>query len=277
MDTKEKFIKSTIPTKKINFHANHRQRVRKRFNTAGAETFEDHELLELLLFYAIPQANTNETAHIMLRQYGNLYNIFNAPIRSLTDVTGIGETSAVLLKLIPEFIKRVKESKHTNRIFIGTRIEAEEFLKPLMETFTNELLYILCLSPTGELVNYHCIDGGGYSKVEVQIRSLTDFILRNNCERIIIAHNHPYSHANPSDDDIAITNRLCSSCILNDIDVLDHIIVSPYNIFSFARAGIIDEMKKTICASLNYGQTSSKYQRFCDGQPEFAKGKRYKI
>lgn len=89
-----------------NLHENHRARVRKRFEHEGLKTFADHNVLELLLFYSIPQKDTNDIAHRLLDEFGSLSAVFDAPKDVLMNVVGVGENTATLIKLMPELFSR---------------------------------------------------------------------------------------------------------------------------------------------------------------------------
>ena len=86
----------------MNLHEGHRQRLKERFIKNGLSDFEDHNVLELLLFYSVPRSDTNELGHKLLKKFGSLSNVFDAPVDELCKVEGIGLHSATLIKLIPE-------------------------------------------------------------------------------------------------------------------------------------------------------------------------------
>ena len=90
-------------------HKQHRQRMKKRFLSEGLKNFEPHNVLELLLFYSIPQKDTNETAHALIERFGSLSGVFDAPFEELMRVKGIKEHSATLIKLVPELAQRYSE------------------------------------------------------------------------------------------------------------------------------------------------------------------------
>ena len=104
----------------MNLHEGHRKRLKQRFINDGLSTFEDHNILELLLFYSVPRSDTNEIGHRLLKQFGSLSNVFDAPVEELCKVDGIGEHSAVLIKLIPE-ICNIYHCQH--QIHISNYIE----------------------------------------------------------------------------------------------------------------------------------------------------------
>ena len=102
-----------------NIHEGHRKRVREQFIKAGnLNNLPDHKILELLLFYSTPRSDTNELAHNLINQFGSLNGVFDAPYESLLEVKGIGEHSAVLLKLVPEAVKRYLINKSAETKYI---------------------------------------------------------------------------------------------------------------------------------------------------------------
>lgn len=99
-----------------NLHENHRARVRKRFEHEGLKTFADHNVLELLLFYSIPQKDTNDIAHRLLDEFGSLSAVFDAPKDVLMNVVGVGENTATLIKLMPELFSRYEQDKIKTKV-----------------------------------------------------------------------------------------------------------------------------------------------------------------
>lgn len=99
-------------------HENHRARVRKRFEHEGLKTFADHNVLELLLFYSIPQKDTNDIAHRLLDEFGSLSAVFDAPKDVLMNVVGVGENTATLIKLMPELFSRYEQDKIKNESIV---------------------------------------------------------------------------------------------------------------------------------------------------------------
>ncbi len=260
MSTKETNNK---PKKKINIHEKHRQRMKQKFLEGNIATLADHELLEILLYYSIKQANTNPTAHNLINQFGNLLNMFKSNINQLTHVAGIGESSALLIKLAYELGQRAANPIRKKKEYVKSLSTAEQFLNNNYKKDGNEQLIVACLAPDGFVLNTYSVSGGGMSKVEVQLRTITNFILNNNCERVLISHNHPYAKPYPSDEDIAMTHRLLNSCILNDVDVIDHIIVSPEGNYSFTASGLMEQVKEDVCQMLHRTKGGKDYRMFC--------------
>ena len=108
------------------------------------------------------------------------------------------------------------------------------------------------------------IKSGTVSEVNVQLREITSVAVRNNCERIILVHNHPNGSSTPSDEDISFTSKIVVNCILNDIEIIDHIIVAPKDQFSFEESGILSDLKKDAIRKFNktssLGEKSSNYK-----------------
>ena len=95
-----------VKQEKKNVHEGHRDRLRQRFLQEGLENFQDHNVLELLLFYSIPRKDTNEEAHNLINRFGSLSGVFDASFEELCEVKGIGENSAALIKIMPELFKK---------------------------------------------------------------------------------------------------------------------------------------------------------------------------
>ena len=94
-------------------HQGHRERMRKKFLLNGFDNFEDHEILEFILFYAIPRKDTNEIAHLLIEKFGSLDAILDAPINLLKEVNGIGESAAIFIKMISSLARTYVERKNS--------------------------------------------------------------------------------------------------------------------------------------------------------------------
>lgn len=239
-------------TKEKNVHANHRNRVKQKFVKYGLSPFEEHEILEMLLYFSIPQMDTNPLAHSLIKEFGSLKEVLDAPIERLTTVKGIGENSAILIKFLSSMLSKYGQLKTKEKIVIKNQNIAKSFVSSLFNGVSNEQFYVICVNAKSEVIGYKELNSGSETKVDVDIRQLTNFVLQKKCDRILIAHNHPNSNPFPSDSDIGMTRKICNSCILNDIELLDHLIYSPYGIISFAEEGFIDAINQNLVNVLKF-------------------------
>lgn len=245
-----------------NVHKNHRLRVKAKFIEHGLDTFAEHEVLELLLYYAIPQADTNPIAHRLLSHYGKLYNVLDASYDSLIENKDIGEHAATLLKLIPAVLQYYARQKAEIKAGLTSNIIAYNYVSRLFASLDHEEFYIICLDAQNNVFHTKRISTGDYNKVEVPIRQVTDYILKHQATRILLAHNHPKASAEPSDEDLVLTHKLFHSCVLNDIDILDHIIYSPTGCYSMAQSGVLRQIKSDVIHILRYDVNQLKARMF---------------
>jgi len=268
---KKELNQKTITKKPIkeNIHANHRSRVKEKFYVNGLDTFADHEVLELLLFYSIPQADTNPTAHRLMKKFGSLKNVFDASVENLMTVDGIGKNTALLIKLVPAVMHKYNLDSLKDIRTISNQLLAKDFVSQIFKGVPNEEFYVICLNAKSEVIDMNEIGTGTGSKVDVEIRRLTDYIIKHNCDRIIIAHNHPYGNSTPSHDDITMTHRIFNSCVLNDIDILDHIIYSPTGMYSFAEDGLLATVKNSVLELLKFQIDKEQFKRFSTSINEY--------
>ena len=265
-------VKTTPKTNKkksSNIHENHRTRVKEKFENNGLNGFADHEVLELLLFYSIPQADTNPTAHKLINRFGSLKNVFDASMENLLSIDGVGKHTATLIKLIPEIMRFYNIDSARNITELSNQHLAKAFVSHLFKTSTVEEFYVICLNAKNEVMDMKEMGTGTGSRVDIQIRKITDYVIRNNCDRIIITHNHPQGEASPSNDDINMTKTLFNSCVLNDIDILDHIIYSPTDTYSFAEDGLMNTIKKYVLQIVKSNLNNEQYHKFSTSVPEY--------
>ncbi|MGN1411138.1 MAG: RadC family protein [Oscillospiraceae bacterium] len=225
-------------------HDGHRERVRQKFLESQFNTFQEHEILEMLLFYSIPRKNTNEIAHVLIDKFGSLANVFDADINLLQEVDGISLNSAILLKMIPPLLKKYVNSEDINRM--GKNISLKsidtilDFCPKQFIGNTTELLKAIYLDNSCNLIS--CVDICTIDSNSTIIINATKIIERAekyNSNKVILVHNHPKGNLNPSQDDISSTNRLYKVFKELNLNLLDHIIVSGNKAISMVDNGFL--------------------------------------
>jgi DNA repair protein RadC len=223
-----------------NIHAGHRERLRKRFLEDGLDGFEDHQILELLLFHAIPRGDTNPIAHLLMRRFGSLSAVLEADPKDIAGVKGIGEKAAVFLSMIPQVTRRYFHDRVVrSKPQLNTSEAVSKYLIPLMAGRPEEVFYVLCLDTQCRVVYPALVSEGTIKEAAVFPRQVVEEALRHRAASVILAHNHPGGTTKPSQQDRRLTGLLIQALGPLDIKVLDHIIVAGDQAFSFARDGIL--------------------------------------
>lgn len=221
----------------MGIHDGHRGRVRKRFLENGLSGFADHEVLELLLFYSIPQRDTNQIAHALMDQFGTLSRVFSAPAELLTQVDGVGETTAVLLRLIPLAVQRARLQEAEQERALNSVDSIGAYLLELFSQERSETAYQLCLDAKGKLLACKRLGKGSASMVNLDTRKLVENALLTSASSVVLAHNHPSGVALPSEDDQATTRRAKAALEAVGVRLVDHIIVADNDFVSFYESG----------------------------------------
>lgn len=222
-----------------NAHSGHRQRLKERFDTHGLESFNDLNVLELLLFYAQPRKDTNPLAHALLEHFGSLEAVLEADAEELRAVPGMGEGSAQLLQLIPAISRRYLIRKGCSRNTITTPQQAGEYLLPHFAYARQELVYALFLDSRSRLIACEELNRGVINAAEVSVRALVSRALELKASSVILAHNHPSGVALPSTEDETVSLRLRQSLHLVGVSLNDHIIVAGSEFLSMSEVGIL--------------------------------------
>lgn len=217
-----------------NPHQNHRARIRETFRKAGVEKMPDHNLLELLLFYSIPRKDTNEIAHRLINTFGSLNRVFDAPYEQLLAVEGVGESSALLISMIPGICKRYVDGKSKGKINLSEPEDAQSYITKMYYGCNTEVFNMLCLDAVGNLINCCKIGEGTSGSVSVDKRAVLETAFRNNADKVIFAHNHPNGIAAPSKDDLTMTSEFGALLAGVGIRLADHIIVAGSDSISLA-------------------------------------------
>lgn len=227
----------------MSVHEGHRERLKENFKKNGLDSFNDVNALELLLFYAIPRKNTNDTAHALLNRFGSLSGVFKASVRELCDVDGIGESAALLITMLPQMMRRciVLDSEKATTVIYNSR-EAGKYLVPRFAYELDELALLLCLDSQKRIIGCYELGRGVVNSVNVNVRKVVELALSNKASSVILAHNHPDSVALPSPADNMMTEQIYKALKLVDIMLDDHIIVSGEDYVSYRDSGLLSGM-----------------------------------
>lgn len=209
----------------INLHQNHRARLRETFKNAGVDAMPDHNLLELLLFYSIPRKDTNELAHRLISNFGSLSRVFDADYEQLLAIDGMGESSALLLSIMPDIFRRYSEGKIKGKINLSEKEAVADYIEKKFYGCKVEIFYMLCLDALGNLIACTRLGEGNSSKVVIEKREVLEVALRTNACKVIFAHNHPKGVAAPSHDDLNLTAEMASILRSVGIGLADHVII----------------------------------------------------
>lgn len=222
-------------------HGGHRERLKKRFLRDGMAGFEDHVVLELLLFYVIPRSDTNPLAHELLKTFGSLAAVFDAPREELLKVPGVGENTATLISMIPQLCRRYMISGSEVGDIIDSSEAAGRVLVPLFVGERDEVVYIMCLDGKLKLLNCQLVFRGSVKNVGVSVRKIAEKALASNATSVILSHNHPSGIAVASYDDQVATRRIRDALQTVGIALRDHIIVADADFVSLADSGFFLE------------------------------------
>ncbi len=216
-----------IPEKKMNPHEGHREKLKSRFLKNGLDSFEEHNALELLLFYAIPQKDTNPIAHELIRRFGSLAGVFDADISDLCKVNGISKHSASLLKLMPAMARRYYSeiTSDPRQTYDSIGKIAEYFISNFIG-ITVETVFAMFLDNRYGLLGFEKLHEGSVNSVNMSIRTLVESAMRYNAAMVVLAHNHPQGIPVASPEDITTTHSIQAALDILDIRMLEHLVVS---------------------------------------------------
>ncbi|WP_291953386.1 JAB domain-containing protein [Campylobacter sp.] len=223
-----------------NLHNNHRQRVRARFIRDGSlDSFEEHQVLEMLLFYAVPRKDTNELAHKLINEYGNLFTLMNAKPEDIMKRCKISETTAVLISMIPYLCRKFLSSGlNTDKPIIDNFNMAKSYFEAALAGQCFESFYMICLDLNKKLKKVVKISDGISNSAPIYMEKIVGDALLYNTSFLIVGHNHPSGTMKPSSADLNVTMKIISACKAINITVLDHIIICGEDAFSFAKKGL---------------------------------------
>lgn len=211
--------------KQVHKHHGHRERVRARFQKNGLENFQPHEILELLLFYALPRVDTNPIAHDLIDEFHSLSGVLDADIQDLKQIKGISENAAVFLKLLPEVFQQYQFDKVREHTALDTTKKLCEYITAKLCSAVEEKVILLCLDEHLHLLHCETISTGTAQSVILDTHRIVECAIRMRSHRIVLAHNHPQGNACFSDADLFATQQLRRILDSMQIQLIDHIVL----------------------------------------------------
>ena len=218
-------------------HEGHRARIKKKLLENGERSLADHELLEVLLYYAIPRRDTNELAHRLLKQFGSLQGVLSAPVQELACVSGVGQQAALLLGMVPMLCRRAAQREKEQ--ILNSVDACGAYFTELLGSSRREMLWQVCLDGKGKVLSSRCLAEGDVSMAAVSVRQVVEYALRAGAVGVVLAHNHPSGVALPSENDRAVTLWVRDALKAMDIQLLDHIIVADGDYVSMNQSGYL--------------------------------------
>lgn len=221
-------------------HDGHRKRMLSKFLEHGIDTLHSHEMLEILLYYAIPRRDTNPIGHALIENFGSLRAVFDAPYEELLKVDGVGPSAATLIKMIPQMARAYYSDVGENYI-IDSSQAAGKYLMPKYVGHTNEMVMVVCLDNKNKVIACVKAAEGVVNSTDFSKRRIAEIAMKYNAASIIISHNHPGGVALPSRDDIESTRRILRFLREMNIPLLDHIVVADKDYVSMAESHLLTD------------------------------------
>ncbi len=208
-------------------HANHRKRMKEKFLKYGLECFSEHEIMEILLYYALPQVDTNEIAHELINKGGGFVGAFNLSYEEMKRISGIKDQAATFLKLIPALARYYSEQEA--KLASSNGMSYKEIAELCVKSFIGikkETVIGYYFDSKMHLIRQSIIGEGTYSSVNINIRQIANGALGTGAALFVLAHNHPTASIIPSSDDLDSTLRLQKLLLQFDIKLIEHFVVS---------------------------------------------------
>lgn len=220
-----------------NIHEGHRKRMKERFMKSGLDDFAPHNVLEFLLFYSIPRGDTNPIAHRLIDAFGSLSEVFDATPEELMKVSGVGESTAILISMIPQMARKYLEDKADAVNVVGGCGDIGAYLLPKFVGRTNEALMMVSIDNKNKVISCSVVAEGTVDSAKVSRRKVMEEAMKVKATRVILAHNHPRGVAVPSAEDVAMTREIGRLFAQVGIELVDHIIIADDDYVSMAASG----------------------------------------
>ena len=236
---------TSIPSSdaKKNIHSGHRERLRQKFLTHGLDAISDINVLELLLFYAIPRQDTNPIAHRLLDAFDSLPGVFDASTEDLMKEGGLTENAAALIKLTTAVARRQQICRANMEHILNSTQKCGDYLVPYFLGATEEMVYLLALDAKCKVLGCTRLFTGTINSANLSVRSVVEYALRVKASSVVLAHNHTSGIAVPSQEDIRTTEVVIKALNMVDVLLADHIVVADEDYVSMAESGLLSQFR----------------------------------
>ena len=218
-------------------HKGHRERLKQRFLEEGLDNFTEIQVLELLLFFAIPRSDTNPIAHGLLDHFGSLSQVLGADVEELKKVPGVKDHAATLLALVTDLCRYYQVNSAQQTEILATLEDCGRYLVPRFFGRTRETVFLLCLDAKCKVLCCKEIGEGSVNTASISVRKVVETALAANATTVVLAHNHPSGIAVPSNEDIQTTQRIAAALSAVEIHLADHIVVAEGDYVSMVQSG----------------------------------------
>lgn len=218
-------------------HKGHRERLKQRFLEEGLDNFTDIQVLELLLFFAIPVKDTNPLAHSLLETFGSLSQVLEADVEDLKKVPGIKDHAATLLALVIDLCRYYQVNCAQQTQVLTTLDDCGRYLVPRFFGRTKETVFLLCLDAKCKVLCCKELGEGSINAASISVRKVVETALTANATTVILAHNHPSGIAVPSNEDVQTTRRIAAALKAVEVYLADHMVVAEGDYVSMIQSG----------------------------------------
>ena len=227
------------PGRLPSYISDHRQRLRQRFMEGGANALPDYELLELILFRAIPRQDVKPLARRLIDLFGDFNRVLSAPLSRLAQIQGVGPAVICELKLVEAATHRMARSRVLQRHVISGWDAVVDYCHTVMAHRDTEQFRVLFLDRKNVLIADEEQAQGTVDHVPVYPREVVKRALELNASALILVHNHPSGDPTPSDADIAMTAQVEQAAQALGLTLHDHLIIGKSRELSFRASGLI--------------------------------------
>ena len=230
---------------KENIHEKHRERLRNLYKNFGIDSFSDHEVLEMLLYFSIPRKDTNETAHKLINKFGSLSAVLEANAHDLLSVSGIGAKSAEHISYTGAVIRAYENDKAKQYAILEASSELSDpktiknILTGLFSGIKNEAFYLIFLNTRKKIIGKEKLTEGTIDTAEVYSRNVITAALRANAHSVIMAHNHLSGNPYPSNSDLSTTRVVQNALRTINVQLIDHYIIGGKEVSGIIEMGLL--------------------------------------
>ena len=228
-----------LPSRPPSYLRNHKKHLQDRFFDGGAQAMPDYELLELILYRALPRADVKPIAAVLIESFGDFNRVISAPISRLLEIEGVDHAVAQDLKIVEAAAHRLARARVMQRPVISSWDAVLDYCHTTMAHRETEQFRVLYLDRKNILIADEEQARGTVDHVPVYPREVVKRALELNASALILVHNHPSGDPTPSDADITMTNQIRDAAEALDIQLHDHLIIGKSTELSFRGAGYL--------------------------------------